>query len=303
MVNYECQRCGYQTINKSYLKRHLLRKNLCKPIMNEIDRYNLLISYGFDEESKLYKKITQSNSNTSSKSNSFECKYCNKKYKYKQGKWKHEQNCNEKNKNDELSLLKEQNKILLDRYKQRDEEILENKKEMRKMMKLIEQLMNKSSNVNNGVINNAQQQINNNNVTINNFGSENIDYITSKVFYKLLNTPYNAIPKLIELKYFHPKHPENHNVKITNIHDKYAKIYKDKKWLLQHKTDVLENMIDNGFADFEEFKDLNEEEFTDKFMEKYKLVEQVIDNGDVKEKILLISKNGTEKIYKNEIVV
>ena len=62
-------------------------------------------------------------------------------------------------------------------------------------------------------------------------------------------------------------------------------------------------MIDNGFADFEEFKDLNEEEFTDKFMEKYKLVEQVIDNGDVKEKILLISKNGTEKIYKNEIVV
>ena len=159
MVNYECQRCGYQTTNKSYLKRHLLRKNLCKPIMNEIDRYNLLISYGFDEESKMYEKITQSNSNTSSKSNSFKCKYCNKKYKYKQGKWKHEQNCNEKNKNDELSLLKEQNKILLDRDKQRDKEILENKKEMRKMMKLIEQLMTKSSNVNNGVINNAQQQI------------------------------------------------------------------------------------------------------------------------------------------------
>ena len=62
-------------------------------------------------------------------------------------------------------------------------------------------------------------------------------------------------------------------------------------------------MIDNGFADLEEFKDLNEEEFTDKFMDKYKLVEQVIDNGNVKEKIILISKNGTDRVFKNDIIV
>ena len=85
MVNYECQRCGYQTTNKSYLKRHLLRKNLCKPIMNEIDRYYLLISYGFDEESKLYKKSAKNTHSYPQKSSINEDNICIviKNYPYK----------------------------------------------------------------------------------------------------------------------------------------------------------------------------------------------------------------------------
>lgn len=220
------------------------------------------------------------------------CSHCNR------SKWRHEKTCKQKKENDKIILIEERNKILQEQLDKRDEQINE-------LLKLLEkQIKNNSKpNLNKGVINNAKQQINNNNVTINNFGSENIDYITAKVFYKLLNTPYNAIPKLIELKHFNPKHPENHNVKITNIHDKYAKIYKDKKWIIQHKTDVLETMIDNGFADLEEFKNLNEEEFTDKFMDKYNLVEHVIEKGNVKEKVLLISKNGTDRMFKNDIIV
>ena len=38
------------------------------------------------------------------------------------------------------------------------------------------------------------------NIQINNYGSENIDYITDKVFKKLLQKPISAITKLIELK-------------------------------------------------------------------------------------------------------
>ena len=40
-----------------------------------------------------------------------------------------------------------------------------------------------------------------NNIQVNNYGSENIDYINEKVFKSLLNTPLSAIPKLIELKF------------------------------------------------------------------------------------------------------
>lgn len=57
MVYYVCNRCGYTTDRKQNLKTHLLRKNLCIPKINQIDRYNLLVSYGFDEESKLYEKV------------------------------------------------------------------------------------------------------------------------------------------------------------------------------------------------------------------------------------------------------
>ena len=301
MVQHICNRCGYTTNRKQNLKSHLLRKNLCQPEINQIDRYDLLVLNGFDEESKMYQKVTKNTQNYQQKSTKNDdniCSHCNKILSCYRSKWRHEKTCKQKKENDKIILIEERNKILQEQLDKRDEQINE-------LLKLLEkQIKNNSKpNLNKGVINNAKQQINNNNLTINNFGSENIDYITAKVFYKLLNTPYNAIPKLIELKHFNPKHPENHNVKITNIHDKYAKIYKDKKWIIQHKTDVLETMIDNGFADLEEFKDLNEEEFTDKFMDKYKLVEQVIDNGNVKEKIILISKNGTDRVFKNDIIV
>ena len=55
MINYNCQRCGYETNHKSVFKKHLLRKNLCKAKLNEITRYVLLCTNGFDELAKTYK--------------------------------------------------------------------------------------------------------------------------------------------------------------------------------------------------------------------------------------------------------
>ena len=68
------------------------------------------------------------------------------------------------------------------------------------------------------------------------------------------------------------------NVKITNIHDKYAKIYKDEKWLIKHRKDVIEDLVENGYADFEEFKDLNDDELTEKIKERYTLMKENYEN-------------------------
>jgi hypothetical protein len=90
-----------------------------------------------------------------------------------------------------------------------------------------------------------------NNINLNNYGSinsEDFNYLTKKVFAKLLETPLTAIPKLIGIKYFNEKHPENHNIKITNIHDKFAKIYKDKKWLISNKKDIIFSPKVNGIS-------------------------------------------------------
>ena len=138
-----------------------------------------------------------------------------------------------------------------------------------------------------------------NNININNYGSENINYITNEVFKKLLNKPMSAITKLIELKHFHPNHPENHNIIITNIHDKYAKIYKGSKWLIQHKKDVIEDLVENGYADFEEFKDLNDEELTEKIKERYKLMKDNYENhfeGICKNSELTVINGSTSHI-------
>ena len=167
-----------------------------------------------------------------------------------------------------------------------DKMIILNKKieEMDKENKELRNQLNQKKNlnikkINNSTINNHIQNQHNNNIQINNYGSENIDYITDKVFKKLLTKPMSAITRLIELKHFHPNHPENHNVKITNIHDKFAKIYQDKKWIIKHKKDIVEELVENGYADFEEFKDLNEDELAEKIKEKYKLMKDNYENN------------------------
>lgn len=296
MVNYICQRCGYETYHKSVFKKHILRKKLCEPKLKELTKDDLISINKIEKTTCNRELSSKSNSIRSSKSNpkssvskTFNCKYCDKAYKYKQGRWKHEQNCKNKENID--------NKIIEDVYLKLEKIEKEYKNMVEENKKLKKQLENVSTkpNINRGTINNANNQCN---IIINNFGEEQIKYISDKTFKKLLSTPISAIPKLIELKHFNMEHPENHNIRITNIHDKYAKIYKDKKWLTQHKKDVIQELVDNGFADFEEFRDLNDEQITQKIREKYKKMEENYNNNpeNVQEKSLLTTINGTDKL-------
>jgi len=176
-------------------------------------------------------------------------------------------------------------------------QIVAQKDQINLLIKQVEILIDKNSktNINRGNVFNAEKQTNN--IQVNNYGSENIDYITDKLFKKLLTKPISAITKLIELKHFHPNHPENHNIQITNIHDKYAKIYKDEKWLIKHRKDVIEDLVENGYADFEEFKDLNDDELTEKIKERYKLMKENYENSfeNLCKKSELTVINGTNK--------
>ena len=294
MVNYNCLRCGYETHNKSYLKRHLLRKNLCNPKLKEIDRYELLLKHGFDEESKRYQKIPKNPHSHLQKNEDNMCGFCNKELSSYKNKWRHEKTCKKKKDIEINNHLMDEILKRLKVLEQENRELKDDNYELKKQIK-------NNTNINRGTINNANKQVN----IINNFGSENIDYITSKIFQKLLSTHTQAIPKLLELKHFNPNHPENHNVKITNIHDKYAKIYKDKQWLTKNKKEVIDDMIDFGMADFDDFKDLTEEELTEKIQKNFRKIEEEYENKNksLTEKVLIVAKNGTEKVNCNDIDV
>ena len=49
--------------------------------------------------------------------------------------------------------------------------------------------------------------------------------------------------------------------------------------MIKHKKDVVEDLVENGYADFEEFKDLNEDELAEKIKEKYMLMEKSYNNN------------------------
>jgi hypothetical protein len=91
------------------------------------------------------------------------------------------------------------------------------------------------ANINNGNINNISGNVTNttnNNIVINNFGNENIEYLNNDYFKDLImnNHIETAYMKLTEDIYLHKEHPDNLNVKIDNLNNKYGFVYKDGTW-------------------------------------------------------------------------
>jgi hypothetical protein len=261
MVNYKCLRCNYITDRKSNFINHLSRKKLCIPTIKNISVNKILIHYNIQSDN-IQCANKQSENKQVKVSEILICDGCNKTFKRKTNFERHKiscSKCTDINNDKYTNSIEKQNDLLINKV----EEMLNKMSIMEEELRIIKEQPN---------INNNFNKIEAN-IQINNFGNENFDYINDKVFKNLLSTPLSAIPKLIELKYFNPYHPENHNIKITNIHDKFAKIYKDNKWLISHKKDIIQDLVDNGYADFEEFRDLNEEEFTFKIKEKYKKLE------------------------------
>ena len=82
--------------------------------------------------------------------------------------------------------------------------------------------------MNNNITNNTQNN-NNQKIQINNFGEENISYLTSDTYKELLTDPRNSISKLIDEIHFNKKYQENSNIRIPNKKQQFAEIFKDQK--------------------------------------------------------------------------
>jgi hypothetical protein len=87
------------------------------------------------------------------------------------------------------------------------------------------------NNKNNGVITTNNTQVTNN-IQINNFRNENIEYLNNEYFKDLLmnNHIETAYMKLTEDIYLNEDHPENLTIKVDNLNNKFAFIYEDGKW-------------------------------------------------------------------------
>jgi len=86
---------------------------------------------------------------------------------------------------------------------------------------------------NNTSINNDNS--NNINIIINNFGNENIDYFTNSPEFiafmlNCIHKKADGICDLIAKKHFDPLHPENHNIRKLNKKDNFLEIFKDNVW-------------------------------------------------------------------------
>lgn len=140
----------------------------------------------------------------------FSCKYCNKLYKYKQGKWRHEQKCQKKQQNE---IIINNHSIELDILKQ-------------KIDKLEKTNNNKTTNkTNNGNKTKINGNMINTNITINKTGNENINLLNYEDVSIIFDNEISSVIKLIELVNFNENTPDNHSFCSTNLESAYLSFY------------------------------------------------------------------------------
>ena len=293
MVKFMCPRCGYTTNYRGTFIRHLKRKKSCKTILSNqsiasiIDGYNLkefIEKYKFREKIKYDKKTKKMSENHEKKGvkiaqhdkpfdkpmisrvqfydkpfdkpmisrvqkRTYFCKFCKKGFKHYQSSWKHEKKCQK------LALVVKDDKI----------ENLENQIKMLKkeMIDIKASTGSKIIGNNNVITTNQQNNIVNQqtNIVINNFGSEDMSYITGDDIKSLLMAgPYSSIPKLVNRIHFNKDHPENHNLAITNKKSKWGSIRKNNKWQMILIKDMLDKIIATKFEYIDEtYKEIKKE--------------------------------------------
>ena len=184
------------------------------------------------------------------------CKICNKAYSTNSHMNRHMKNCKKQiivsNNKNEDNLLKyitliEQEKSVIEQEKsviEKEKSVIEKenkliKKEKQVLRKEIEKLIDKV-----GGDTTINQQ---NNIYINNYGNENVEYLTKAYLDNLLKIPYSSVLNLIKDTYFNPDHPENHNVKIPSRKEKYAIVYTEGEWLFRRKRDFISNIVDKSY--------------------------------------------------------
>ena len=262
MVNYTCYRCGYTNINKSNIIRHLGRKHQCKALINNIilDECKEYILEGLSYEEyietlnsqqKNNKKsiIGQQKNNKKSTKGEYKCKFCDKILAYKQSYYKHLQTCNEKKKDEEVKesmteLVKLLNKKLDDQTNQINDfkrELSKRDKELSKRDNQIDELIKKAG------INNSNNTINvQNNIKLLSYSDTDRSHLTDKDILKCLKHSNFCIPHLIEKVHFDINKPENHNIYISNLRNKYVMIYDGNKWKCEDRDEQISNLIDDN---------------------------------------------------------
>ena len=123
--------------------------------------------------------------------------------------------------------------------------IKEHNKKIKILNKKVEDLLIKgtvaSNNTNNSNNNSNNVNMNQQNIIINSYGKENMDYITPEFLTELLKKPFADIQSYLKTLHFNEQHPENHNIKIPNKKEKYATVYNSGSW------EFKKNIVDNGY--------------------------------------------------------
>ena len=290
MPIYHCECCKYQTYIKTHFTKHLQTKKHLRLINSQpkTPKSQPKVNMESTSSQPFSENITN---NIVSDITPFQCKYCQKYFKFKQSMYKHIKYTCKKNDDEDFKELAR----LLN----------EQKNEVRNMQKQIDKLTQKLQiqNVNNGMVNNGT--VNNNTINMNmeikllNHADTDYSHLTPKDYIMCINECNYCVKTLIEKLHFNQDKPENMNIYISNIKGNYMMIYKDNEWQICKRKEKIDDLY--------EYNEIILENWYDEYKEKYphiiKSFQRYLHNKDendmlnkVKDEILMMLYNKRREI-------
>jgi len=278
MPLYSCDHCNFSTKIKTQYKQHLITKKHIRNIKGiscEIEIIEKSVKKSSTKEHKSIKRRAQKSTKEHATQNPiFPCVHCKSDFSsyaiLSRHQKKHCPEILQKSENKEIEL--EELKYII------KEEREEHKREKEKLFQYIDKLIEKAG----YTINNTQ------NITLNNFGNEDLSHITDKVKTDLIKLPFGMIPKMIEYVHFNNEKPENKNIALTNKKEKLIKVFKENKWCYQTKNELLDDLIQTNYNRLDEFFENNGTiQLNEQQNNRYKKFQDLFDgeNSEVVEQI------------------
>lgn len=237
-MNYECKTCLYHTTLRTNYERHLLTLKHSENV--EISQNVAKIS---QKLAKIEPKLAT-------------CKYCGKTYKHASSVSKHiKYNCT-KNKDEDVKELVRLMNLQLEQQKH---ELKQKDKQLETQSKQITKLMGKLEI--NGSFNTTNIQ---NNIQLLSYKDSDVTHLTDKDYAYCIKSVNFCVKSMIEKIHFNPSKPENMNIYISNLKDKYMMMYENGNWNMKYKTELdviyaekemmLEQWLEEGQYKYPEIK-------------------------------------------------
>jgi hypothetical protein len=226
------------------------------------------------------------------KENKLKCKYCEKEYKHKSSLSKHIKYSCTKNKDEDLKELVRLMNLQLESEREERKEV---QKQIETQARQIEKLMGKleiHGSFNNNTINNY---------TLLAYRDTDITHLTQEDFQSCYKKVNHCVKHLIEKVHFNPSKPENMNIYISNMKDKYLMVYDGNNWNLANKVEELDRLYEEKEIMLEEWLDSNPDPILKEKFVKYlnnKESDECINH--IKEEVKLLLYNKGNQLIKKE---
>jgi hypothetical protein len=220
--------------------------------------------------------------NKSCRACNFECKLCKKQFTTATNMYRHMRSACDVKKSEDIRRDKIYERLLELEEKTKKIDMLEkeNNKLKKKVVSLEKNAIKVSKTVNNNIINNNTKNINNGivtNINLIGYGKEDLSKIDKNEILRAIQSGFDSTIKLTETMHFNPKHPEYHNVYITNVKNKYAMMFDGSDWNLTMKDELINKI----YVDKKNYIEENLDKFIDSLsLSRKKALERWIATDD-----------------------